>query len=428
MIIGGNTQTNSSTLHRRIKKKKHSSLKQVFILSRDALMERKARSALTILMVLVGGALMVTINGMSEGSAAFANKQLVSLAPNVIFVSPGSKSKTFQEAPGLATQAPRLPFNGEVVNTIKLLPYVKDVVPGYTAQVQLNVEGNIENANVYATDATVAWQVAPTLTLVPGSSIQHNNPSTMLVGYNIANPPGYTHNPLIRVGQTITATYHGTSRHFLVTGVLNEAGNANVDQVVLINTNVGNTFFHRLGLYDQMIVLARSGNDVPTVIQEMDRVYGSDSFGIVSPAAIMQAQKHTQAGGASFTLEVGFIAMLVSAIGVVTTLYTSVNERTKEIGTMKAIGAKPMFILTMFLSDAVFIGFIGASLGIAFGIGLAYLLSAIGASGGGVYIAPIFLPNELIQVWLMSLTVTVLAGLFPAWKASRLSPLIAMRV
>jgi putative ABC transport system permease protein len=320
MIIGVNRQAKSSTLHRRVKKKKHSSLKQVFILSRDALTERKGRFALTILMVLVGGALMVTINGMSEGSAAFANKQLVSLAPNVIFVSPGSKSKTFQEAPGLATQAPRLPFNGQVVNTIKSLPYVKDVIPGYTAQVQLNVEGNIENTNVFATDATVAWQVAPTLTLVPGSTVQDNNPSAMLVGYNIANPPGYTHNPLIRVGQTITATYHGTSRHFLVTGVLNEAGNPNVDQVVLINTNVGNTFFHRLELYDQMIVLARSGSDVPTVIQEMNRVYGKDSFGIVSPAAIMQAQKHTQAGGASFTLEVGFIAKLVSAIGVVTRL------------------------------------------------------------------------------------------------------------
>ena len=223
----------SNRVPRRVKKKKHSSLKQVFILSRDALMERKGRSALTILMVLVGGALMVTINGMSEGSAAFANKQLVSLAPNVIFVNPGSKSKTFQEAPGLATQAPRLLFNGEVANTIKSLPYVKDVVPGYTAQVQLNVEGNIENTNVYATEPTVAFAISPSLTLVPGSSIQNNNTNAMLVGYDIANPPGYTHNPLIRVGHTITATYHGTSRHFLVTGVLNEAGNANVDQVVL---------------------------------------------------------------------------------------------------------------------------------------------------------------------------------------------------
>jgi putative ABC transport system permease protein len=428
MSKGRPSSVNSSTVHRRVEKKKHSSLKQIFTLSRDALMERKGRSALTILMVVVGGALMVAINGMSEGSAAFTNKQLVSLAPNVIFVSPGSKSKTFQEAPGLATSAPRLPFNGEVANTIKSLPYVKDVVPGYTAQVQLNVEGNIENTNVFAAEATAAFTIAPSLTLVPGSSVQNNNPSAMLVGYNIANPPGYTHNPLIRVGQSITATYDGTSRHFLVTGVLNEAGNPNVDQVVIINTNTGNTFFHRLGQYDQMFVFARSGNDVPTVIQEMYRVYGSDSFGIVSPAAIMQAQKHTQAGGASFTLEVGFIAMLVSAIGVVTTLYTSVNERRKEIGTMKAIGAKPMFILTMFLSDAVFIGFIGASLGIAFGIGLAYLLSVSGASGGGAYIAPIFLPNELVQVWLLSLTVTILAGLFPAWKASRLSPLIAMRV
>jgi putative ABC transport system permease protein len=428
MLKGRPSSVNSSTVPRKVIKKKHNNPKQIFILSRDALKERKGRSALTILMVVVGGALMVAINGMSEGSAAFTNKQLVSLAPNVIFVSPGSKSKTFQEAPGLATSAPRLPFNGEVANTIKSFPYVKDVVPEYTAQVQLNVEGNIENTNVFAAKATAAFTIAPSLTLVPGSSVQNNNPSAMLVGYNIANPPGYTHNPLIRVGQSITATYDGTSRHFLVTGVLNEAGNPNVDQVVIINTNTGNTFFHRLGQYDQMFVFARSGNDVPTVIQEMDRVYDSDSFGIVSPAAIMQAQKHTQAGGASFTLEVGFIAMLVSAIGVVTTLYTSVNERRKEIGTMKAIGAKPIFILSMFLSDAVFIGFIGASLGIVSGIGLAYLLSASGASGGGAYIAPIFLPNELLQVWLLSLTVTLLAGLFPAWKASRLSPLIAMRV
>jgi putative ABC transport system permease protein len=66
----------------------------------------------------------------------------------------------------------------------------------------------------------------------------------------------------------------------------------------------------------------------------------------------MQAQAHTQSGSSSFTLEIAFIALLVGAIGIVTTLYTSVNERIKEIGTMKAIGAKPWFILSMFLSEA----------------------------------------------------------------------------
>ena len=89
MLKGRPSSVNSNIVPRKVIKKKHNSPKQIFILSRDALMERKGRSALTILMVLVGGALMVAINGMSEGSAAFTNKQLVSLAPNVIFVSPG---------------------------------------------------------------------------------------------------------------------------------------------------------------------------------------------------------------------------------------------------------------------------------------------------------------------------------------------------
>ena len=70
-----------------------------------------------------------------------------------------------------------------------------------------------------------------------------------------------------------------------MTGILNEAGNPNVDRVVIINTNTGDTFFHRLGQYDQMIVFARSGNDVPTVIQEMNRLYGNDSLGIQAQIA-----------------------------------------------------------------------------------------------------------------------------------------------
>jgi putative ABC transport system permease protein len=94
---------------------------------------------LTILMVVVGAALMVAINAISVGSAVFMNKQIGSLAPSIIFVNTGSKSKAFQEAPGLATRTPRLSFDNGVVGRIKSLPFVKDVVPEYQAQVQLHV-------------------------------------------------------------------------------------------------------------------------------------------------------------------------------------------------------------------------------------------------------------------------------------------------
>ena len=103
----------------------------------------------------------------------------------------------------------------------------------------------------------------------------------------------------------------------------------------------------------------------------------------------MEAQEHTQ----SIALDVGYIALLAGRIGVATTLWTSVNERTKEIGTMKAIGAKPRFILLMFLSDAVLIGVIGSTMGID--IGLAYLLSATG--GGQEQLRPI-LPLSFFQM------------------------------
>ena len=85
----------ASVIHNKKQKKHyHRNLKQIFVLSFDALRERKARSALTILMVVVGSALMVALNGLSAGAADFISKQLNFLAPNVIFVSPGQIGKS----------------------------------------------------------------------------------------------------------------------------------------------------------------------------------------------------------------------------------------------------------------------------------------------------------------------------------------------
>jgi putative ABC transport system permease protein len=428
-----------SLIHKKKQKKhNHRNLKQIFILSFDALRERRARSALTILMVIVGSALMVALNGLGAGASDFISKQLNFLAPNVIFVSPGQIG--FRGGP---SAPPTIVFNAEVVNRIKSLPFVQDVVPAYQGQLQLDAQGSIINSQVLATDPTKIYLIAPSMQLVPGSSIQANNPTGMLVGDSVANPPGKT-TPFVSVGQTVKATStfvnpntgrtEQTSRSFVVTGVMQPTGNGQVDRVVFINTATGNSLFKKSGKYDEMVVLALSGNYVNVVQQEITNLYGSNNIGVITPKAIMQTLQHTQSGSSSFTLEIAFIALLVGAIGIVTTLYTSVNERVKEIGTMKAIGAKPWFILSMFLSEAVLIGLIGSTLGISTGVGVAYLLtSGFGGSGGGppgaaaAHITPIFLLNDLLYVWFLSLSISLVAGVYPAWKASRLSPLEALR-
>ena len=161
---------------------------------------------------------------------------------------------------------------------------------------------------------------------------------------------------------------------------------------------------------------------------------------MITPTAILQIRMQFQSGTSTFALEIAFIALLVGAVGIITALYTSVNDRVSEIGTMKAIGAKNLFILALFMSEALLIGLLGATSGVLMGIGGAYVLSgiaphsALGPGGGGggagstpVHIDPIFIPSDLLHVWVLSLLLSLAAGVMPAWKASRLSPLEALR-
>jgi putative ABC transport system permease protein len=160
-------------------------------------------------------------------------------------------------------------------------------------------------------------------------------------------------------------------------------------------------------------------------------VYGSNNIGVTTPKAILQTRQQFQSGNSSFTLDIAFIALLVGAVGIITTLYTSANERIEEIGTMKAIGAKARFILSLFLTEALLIGLVGSTLGLLMGGVGAYIMTdfAPASTGGGAaaHISPIFVPSDLLNVWFLSLLLSLAAGIYPAWKASRLSPLEALR-
>jgi putative ABC transport system permease protein len=112
-------------------------------------------------------------------------------------------------------------------------------------------------------------------------------------------------------------------------------------------------------------------------------------------------------------------------------------ERTKEIGTMKAIGAQNSNVLSLFMAEALMIGILGATSGLLAGIAGGYVLtagigSAGGPDGGGgsngpPNISPVFLPTDLATVWGISVGLSLIAGIYPAWKASRLSPIVALR-
>ena len=414
-------------------------IKEIFVLSFDALKERKMKSILTIIMVMVGSSLMVAVGGISAGFGGFFSKQLSNLAANIIFINPAQAQQGGGGPAVGPPPTPKITLNAAVENRLKSLPFVDDVIPSYQAQVILQSQGDSKEYQVFSMDPQKLTVLSPTLEFVQGSTVRQSDPSSLIVSNDLANPPGED-TPFLKLYQTVKATYtfvdpttgkrESDSKSFVVRGIIKQTGNPNIDNSAVIDTDVGNALFHKSGKFDSLIVVARSGIYVDTIEQEIRKLYGND-IGITTVKAIIKTVQQFTGGISAFLLSIAIVSLVVGAVGIITTLYTSVVERTREIGTMKAIGAKSKHILALFLTEAFMIGIFGASLGILGGIAGAYILSAglAGNNGGGSqsHIAPIFLATDMTRVWLTSASLSLLAGLFPALKASKLLPIVALK-
>jgi putative ABC transport system permease protein len=405
--------------------------KEIFILSITALNERKVRTVLTIMMVVVGCSLIVVLNGLSAGQTNFLEQQLNNLAANVLTVTPGQRSFSS------VTTTPSIVFNSVVVNKMNSLPYVDEVIPQYSANVKINSQARIQQSSLLAMNPEKLYVRLPNLEMEDNSVIKQNDPSAILIGNSVAYPAGSTI-PIVTIGQSVKVTYsyvdeqgeqQEDSRVFVVSGILKESGDRSIDRSVIINEITGNTLLKKSGKFDSLMVVAHTPELVEVVSQEITDLYGS-SIGISSLKSRLQFRQSFTEGNNSFIMSVGVIALVVGAVGIVTTLYNSVTERIKEIGTMKAIGAKSSSILILFLVEALLIGIIGGSVGLVAGIIVGHGLSSILSPpviGRGSGIEPVYYASDLLKVWLLSVTLSVIAGILPAWKASKLSPLVALR-
>jgi putative ABC transport system permease protein len=416
-------------------------IKEIFVLSFQALRERKIRSLLTILMVMAGTSLLVAVNGVGAGFTEFFNKQFSNLAPNILFVTSGQEQGSGTVGSGGAgggggSAGSKITLNSAVINRIDSLPFVEEVIPSYQSQVLIKSKGEEKTNAALSIDPNKLFVIAPTLGLQEGSQIKPNDPSAIVIAENIAKPPGED-NPFVTLGETIELEYSfiddttgkqdTVSKNFLVTAIMESTGNPTIDNAAVINLDAGDSLFQKSGKYDSLFVVASSNELVDVVESEIKKLYGND-IGVTTVKAILKTIEQFTGGITSFLLSIAIISLIVGAVGIITTLYTSVIERIREIGTLKAIGAQSSNILTMFVFEALIIGMLGATLGLIGGIGGGYALSqATPRNEGDPPLIPLFFMSDMITVWIISVVLSVIAGLLPAWKASKISPIEALR-
>ena len=130
----------------------------------------------------------------------------------------------------------------------------------------------------------------------------------------------------------------------------------------------------------------------------------------------------------AFLLGVAGISLLVGSIGIANTMYTSVLERTKEIGVMKAIGAKNSDVLYIFVIESGILGLVGGAIGIFFGIGVGKIIEYIAVNQLGINLLKVVFPWYLIVGCLLfAFVIGSLSGLLPARQGSKLKPADTLR-
>jgi putative ABC transport system permease protein len=439
---------------------------KTFRISFKALGDRKVRTSLTILMVIVGSSLMVTLNGIVAGLGQFATDVFNKLAPNILFITsiptdgPGRGGNNAGNGgggggpPSFLSQGlipvPTITLDQAVASRLESLPHVSAVIPSYQGRITIALDNRSQSASVLSTQPENLKIIAPALEFTEGSTIKSEDESAIYLPSLMANNlqaelseaapvvDNDVGSVATMVGQQVNVTFtyidlatasrQSYTEVFTVAGIMKPVGNPTIDRAVVFNLEAGNKFFQKSGRYDSLFVAAESTDHVTQVEKEIRDIYGSD-IGITTSQAILQSIGEFTAGFGTAISSIALVALLVGSVGIVTTMYTSVTERTREIGVMKAIGARDRNVLALFLTESALIGIIGASIGLVVGVLGGYGVLSLFAlnSIGPSELTPYYSWIDLGRVWVLSLGLSIAAGLYPAWKASKLSPIVALR-
>lgn len=390
------------------------------------LVANKLRSSLTMLGIVIGNASVIAMVGVGQGAQKLAAEQFESLGPNVLFVVPGSqqerrtsfdlpKTLVWEDARAIATQVPTVVEVAPQINANQLITY------------------RSRNTNKSVIGTTPEFLTVRSFDVAQGRFINEidlkRNNRVAVLGPEIAQRLFGRDDP---VGKQIRIKNSG----FEVIGVMAAKGSflgTNQDETVYIPlTTMANQIVGRTSPYGTEVsfisVSALNENSVraakfqiENLLRLRHKITDKDDFGVQTQKDILNIVGIIT-GALTFLLAaIAGVSLLVGGIGVMNIMLVSVTERTQEIGLRKAVGAKKQDILVQFLIEAIILSATGGIVGTVIGI------SAILAVGALSPLSPVVSPAAIIIAVSVSGGIGLFFGVFPAQRAAKLDPIVALR-
>lgn len=409
-------------------------LKKSLELALNILLHSKLRSWLTIIGIVIGIGAVVSIVSISQGAQEQLESRLGNLGADILTISPGfSRAQGFGgefrregDFGGSSTESTQKNLTAKDTIVLKNIDNVLAVMGQVSSRGDLTYSGKTASVSITGIDISV-WKEITTEEIDSGRMLASGDTYSVVLGGNIVSN---TFDDTIPLNGKVTIE----GKTFNVVGILDSGNTAYIPIDVARTTleDVGNKEFDSISIKIKDVNLADDTVELIEkklmfsrgILKESDR-----DFTITNPSAMQETMQETMNTMSIFLGAIAAISLLVGAIGIANTMFTSVLEKTKEIGIMKAIGAKNKDILIIFLLNSGLIGLVGGIGGVILGIFGSGVISAMTSTEGGMmmFSNTAITPQLLIFSLFFSIIIGMISGIIPAYRASKLNPVDALR-
>lgn len=406
---------------------------RAFKLAVGSLFHSKLRSILSIIGIVIGVASVIIIVSIGSGLQFYIEDKLSMMGNDLIMLTPGySKTgapSTAREMMGGAI-SPYKPLIDKDIQAIKLLPNIKDIGGGIYDRADLKYLSEKTSVLVQGFEPKVMKVMFP-MDMNKGRTLNYGDRNVAILGYNVAYK-------LFKKDIQLNRQIYLNNKPFRVIGIMEEIGMGSDDDQVYIPLEFARELFPDIQEkeFSYLLIKVKDADIVENTVNLIEKKLratrgvneNTQDFTVSSSQALQEMVSGILLALTLFLGAIAAISLLVGSVGIANTMFTSVLEKTKEIGIMKAIGAKNKDILLIFLLNSGLIGLVGGLIGMLIGIGVSEgLIPFVLSKFTNLEIRPVVTVWMVLFTLIFSFLIGIISGMIPAYKASKKNPVDALR-
>ena len=399
--------------------------KQLIKTSLANILKRRARSLLTILSVLIGVTSIFVLISFGQGLVGYVDDLSQQMGNDKLIV----QSKGFGIGPSIESN---VMFRDKDVNFLEDSFGVDEAVGLYFQAAPIEIEEKRKYVFVIGSnikDNKKIIEEVYNLELFSGNDLEGDEKGDAVLGYNYLLDDGTFPNPVDIRDKVLV-----NEQEIKVKGFYEAVGNPADDYNVYLTKEGFEEIFDPKS-YQMILVRSSEGTDPSKLAEKLTKSLREDR-GQSRGNEDFHIQTFEQAIASFSTILVtinivliliAFISLIVAGVNIANTMYASVLERTKDIGVMKAIGAKNSNILLMFALESGLLSFIGGIFAVGIGTAISIFAGTIVESAGFGFLQPALQIRLYVGCLVFSLFIGIVSGIMPAYRASKMKPVDALR-